>query len=76
MTRAPMPSKPWPTTRETDNKNNLRRKKRRYRAEFVEYCRTLSDTQLRGVFQKETEAKRRMYVNVVRAEAVRRGIEL
>jgi hypothetical protein len=44
--------------------------------EFRAYLHTLTDRQVQGCFEKERDANRHAYVELVRAEAERRNITL
>lgn len=44
------------------------------RTEFVAYLQACTDSQVRGVLEKEREAKRKDYVDLAKAELERRGL--
>jgi hypothetical protein len=46
------------------------------REEFAAYCRSVTDAQVRGVYEKEKAANRKVYAAIAKAEADRRGIDL
>jgi len=46
------------------------------REDFAGYCRNCTDAQVRGVYEKEKKANRKVYAQIAADEAKRRGIEL
>lgn len=48
----------------------------REKDDFAGYLRNCTDNQVRGCYEKERSAGRTAYVNLCKAEANRRGIEL
>ena len=48
----------------------------RDKKEFTGYLRACTDRQVQGVYDKESQAARRVYARLAEAEATKRGIAL
>ena len=46
------------------------------REDFAAYLRNCTDRQVIGVYEKESQANRRVYANLAIQEAIRRGFDI